>query len=63
MVKTADVSGMSTPNRTGDPIVYRFAVTNTGNVTLTTLTLTDPLPGLALSGGTIASLAPARLTM
>ena len=40
----------------GDLIKYEFDVTNTGNVTLTNLTVADPL--LAVSGGPIASLAP-----
>ncbi|WP_412564360.1 hypothetical protein [Thalassobius sp. MITS945101] len=42
----------------GDPLDYRFTVTNTGNVTLTHVTLTDPLPGVVLSGSPIALLAP-----
>ncbi|NKI35099.1 DUF11 domain-containing protein, partial [Wenzhouxiangella sp. XN79A] len=40
----------------GDTISYSFAVTNTGNVTLTNITLNDPL--VAVSGGPIPSLAP-----
>ncbi|MFD1859440.1 DUF7507 domain-containing protein [Aeromicrobium camelliae] len=31
----------------GDTVEYRFTVTNTGNVTLTDVTLDDPLPGLS----------------
>jgi len=42
----------------GDTVIYGFAVQNTGNVTLTDVTVTDTLAGLALSGGPIASLAP-----
>ena len=58
VVKTADISQMTTPTQLGDVIIYRFAVTNTGNVTLTDVTLADPLPGLTLTGGPIAALAP-----
>jgi uncharacterized repeat protein (TIGR01451 family) len=42
----------------GETISYTFRVENTGNLTLTDITLADPLPGLSLSGGTIATLAP-----
>ena len=41
---------------TGDVIHYRFTVTNTGNVTLTNVTLTDP--PIDVSGGPIPSLLP-----
>ena len=58
VVKTADISRMTTPTQPGDVIIYRFAVTNTGNVTLTGVTLADPLPGLTLSVGPITALAP-----
>ena len=50
---------MGTLNGTGavnDTIDYAFTVTNTGDVTLTNVTVTDPL--VAVSGGPIASLAP-----
>ncbi len=42
----------------GETIAYAFTVANTGDVTLTNISLTDPLSGLSLSGGPIASLAP-----
>ena len=40
----------------GDAINYTFTVTNTGNVTLTGITLTDP--DAVVSGGPIASMLP-----
>jgi uncharacterized repeat protein (TIGR01451 family) len=42
----------------GDTVTYVMSVTNTGNVTLTGITVTDPKPGVIVKGGPIASLAP-----
>ncbi|MGL4310402.1 MAG: DUF7507 domain-containing protein, partial [Paracoccaceae bacterium] len=60
LVKTSAVVDTNANGRTdaGDTITYAFAVTNTGNVTLSAITLADPLPGVTLTGGPIASLAP-----
>ena len=37
----------------GDKITYSFVVTNTGKITLTNVTVTDPLPGIIMSGNPI----------
>ena len=42
----------------GDTITYRFTVKNTGPVPLTNITLSDAVPGVSISGGSISSLAP-----
>src|SRR5690606_29801508 len=42
----------------GETISYAFAVTNTGDVTLYNIMITDPLPGIILLGGPIAVLQP-----
>ena len=43
----------------GETITYSFEVTNTGNLAVTNITLSDPLPGIVLSGG-IISLNPGQ---
>lgn len=58
LVKTADTSALSTPAVAGEVITYNFAITNTGNVTLTNVTLVENLIGATLIGGPIPSLTP-----
>ncbi|WP_431219469.1 DUF7507 domain-containing protein [Leifsonia xyli] len=64
LTKSVDASGVSSPARAGDPLTYTFVSTNTGNVILTGVTITDPLPGLsALSytwPGTAGTLLPGQ---
>jgi uncharacterized repeat protein (TIGR01451 family) len=55
VVKTASVANYSAP---GVAITYSYKVTNTGNVDLTTVSVTDPQPGLSAIGCPSASLAP-----
>ncbi|MFA9192761.1 hypothetical protein AAGV28_15415, partial [Flavobacterium sp. FZUC8N2.13] len=54
LVKTASVSGTGI---LGDVITYTFAVTNTGNTTLSNVVVTDPMVGLTITGNPIATLA------
>ena len=42
----------------GDTITYQFSVTNTGNVTLTNIQVTDVVSGVIVAGNPIASLVP-----
>ena len=62
--KTPGSRSSRAPNATpatkaGDTITFSFLVTNTGNVTITSFVVTDPLPGLsAINCGGVTSLAP-----
>ncbi|MFD8768638.1 DUF7507 domain-containing protein [Microbacterium oxydans] len=63
LVKTADASGVQSPTRVGDPIDYTVLVTNTGNVTLTDVAVTDTLLGGAIAyawPGVPGTLAPGQ---
>ncbi|WP_339614603.1 ice-binding family protein [uncultured Winogradskyella sp.] len=53
LMKIASVSGTGS---LGDEITYNFRVENTGNTTLTNVTVTDPMVGLTITGNSIASL-------
>jgi uncharacterized repeat protein (TIGR01451 family) len=62
LVKTASVPSFA---EVGTPITYRYVVTNTGNVTLNPVTVTDPLPGLSriTCATAVPVLAPGRSTV
>ena len=52
-------SNASAATKAGDVVTFNFVVTNTGNVTITSFAVTDPLPGLsAIDCGGVTSLAP-----
>ncbi|MFT4849236.1 MAG: putative repeat protein (TIGR01451 family) [Sediminicola sp.] len=53
LIKIASVSGTRT---LGDVITYNFTVENTGDTTLTNITVTDPMVGLIITGSPITSL-------
>jgi large repetitive protein len=58
LVKSATPSSSSL----GSTIPYSFAVTNTGNVTLDSLAISDPLPGLSTVTCPVTTLIPAAST-
>ena len=53
--KSASISSYSAA---GTPITYSYKVTNTGNVTLDPVTVTDPMPGLSAISCPASSLGP-----
>ena len=57
-VSSVTDTNSNTINDAGDVIHFAFKVENQGNVTLTNVNVTDPLVGVIVSGGTLASLAP-----
>ncbi|MBI4882957.1 MAG: hypothetical protein HY826_02760, partial [Actinobacteria bacterium] len=59
VVKTASPTTMTAAGQTID---YSFLVTNTGDVTLTAVAITDPLPGLSAITCPTTTLAPAGST-
>jgi uncharacterized repeat protein (TIGR01451 family) len=56
LAKSASVASFSAP---GTKITYSYKVTNTGNVTLTSVKVTDPMPGLSTVVCPATTLAPA----
>lgn len=61
LTKTSD----SVVHNAGDPVTYSFTVTNTSNLTLQHVAITDPLPGLSAITygtwpGTVGELAPGQ---
>lgn len=58
LIKVADATAVQDPAQVGDIISYSFTITNTGNVTLTDVSLDDLLDGIVLVGGPTITLDP-----
>ena len=56
LVKTANIASYSAP---GTPVTYTYKVTNSGNVDLNPVTVTDPMGGLSAISCPNTTLAPA----
>ena len=59
VVKEA-VAALNDPTTVGEQIEYYFRVTNTGNLTIDGVTVTDPLPGLPQASFAVGTLSPAQ---
>jgi uncharacterized repeat protein (TIGR01451 family) len=59
LVKSASIASFSAA---GTPVTYSYLVKNTGNVSLTALKVTDPMPGLLAIVCPLATLAPGAST-
>ncbi len=57
-----DVDGSAGVTR-GDTLTYRFAVSNTGNVALGSISVADPMVGLSSIGCPVTSIAPGATTV
>ena len=55
VVKSASITSFSAP---GTPVTYSYRVTNAGNVTLHSVSVTDPMSGLSAVTCTSSTLAP-----
>ena len=62
-VRIVKSSNGTAATKVGDVVTFSFVVTNTGNVTITSFVVTDPLPGIsAVNCGGVTSLAPTTAT-